>query len=115
MSFPFQKGFIPGSEGCFKHNFMLDATLEDARRNGNEVAVAWLDLEDAFGSIPHHHISRTLQEIEESVPTTWKQSCTILIHKGGNEEEMENWRPIALQPTIGKLFSGIIADRIYCY
>ncbi|KAG8239345.1 hypothetical protein J437_LFUL019126 [Ladona fulva] len=63
MSFPFQKGFIPGSEGCFEQNFMIDATLEEARRNGNEVAVAWLDLEDAFGSIPHHHISRTLQEM----------------------------------------------------
>ncbi|KAG8235792.1 hypothetical protein J437_LFUL016125 [Ladona fulva] len=50
LSFPAQKGYIPGAEGCFEHNFVLGAALEDARRNGKEIAIAWLDLADAFGT-----------------------------------------------------------------
>ncbi|KAG8227904.1 hypothetical protein J437_LFUL019369 [Ladona fulva] len=64
LSFPFQKGFIPGTEGCFEHNFLLGTAMDDARRNGKEIAIAWLDLADAFGSVPHKHIIRTLQDME---------------------------------------------------
>ncbi|KAG8225601.1 hypothetical protein J437_LFUL004169 [Ladona fulva] len=64
ISLPYQKGFIPGTEGCFEHNFVLNSALEDARRNSKEIAIAWLDLADAFGSIPHAHITRVLAEME---------------------------------------------------
>ncbi|KAG8235789.1 hypothetical protein J437_LFUL016121 [Ladona fulva] len=63
LSFPLQKGFIPGTEGCFEHNFALNCALEDARRNSKEIVIAWLDLADAFGSVPHAHIVRTLLEM----------------------------------------------------
>ncbi|KAG8225596.1 hypothetical protein J437_LFUL004164 [Ladona fulva] len=65
---PLQKGFIPGTEGCFEHNFALNCALEDARRNSKEIVIAWLDLADAFGSIPHAHIVRTL--VEMAMPNT---------------------------------------------
>ncbi|KAG8239753.1 hypothetical protein J437_LFUL019242 [Ladona fulva] len=68
ISSPFQKGFIPGTEGCFEHKFVLNSALEDASRNSKELAIAWLDFADAFGSISHAHITRTL--IDMAMPNT---------------------------------------------
>ncbi|CAM4609254.1 unnamed protein product, partial [Caretta caretta] len=56
-----QKGFM-SCEGCYEHNFVLQTTIETARKARRQCTVAWLDLANAFGSMPHHHIFATLQE-----------------------------------------------------
>ncbi|CAM5123097.1 unnamed protein product [Natator depressus] len=56
-----QKGFM-SCEGCYEHNFVLQTTIKMARRAWRQCTVAWLDLANAFGSMPHHHIFATLQE-----------------------------------------------------
>ncbi|XP_071447486.1 uncharacterized protein [Hetaerina americana] len=63
LSFPYQKGFVPATEGCFEHNFIAQAAIDTAKGKGTEIALAWLDLADAFGSIPHPHIIRVLAEM----------------------------------------------------
>lgn len=40
---------------------MLQAVIDDTRRNGKEMWISWLDLSNAFGSIPHSHIKGTLE------------------------------------------------------
>ena len=51
-------------------------------------------------------------------PTQWRAYVTILIYKRPKEPNTaeaanpKNWRPIALLPTISKVFTGIIADRL---
>ena len=51
-------------------------------------------------------------------PTAWREYVTTLIFKKPREYTAQeaanpkNWRPIALLPTISKLLSGIIADRL---
>ncbi|CAM5173819.1 unnamed protein product [Natator depressus] len=49
-------------EGCYEHNFVLQTTIETAGRARRQCMVAWLDLANAFGSMPHHHTFATLQE-----------------------------------------------------
>ena len=51
-----QKGFLP-HEGCLEHSFVLHRVLESVRACKVEVVVAWLDLADAFCSVPHAVIS----------------------------------------------------------
>ncbi|CAM5170215.1 unnamed protein product [Eretmochelys imbricata] len=46
-------------EGCYEHNFLLQTATQAARR---QRTIAWLDLTNAFGSIPHHHIFAALGE-----------------------------------------------------
>lgn len=57
---PSQKGFLQ-YEGCYEHNFVLQEILQDARLRKREVVVAWLDLTNAFGSVPHASIHEALR------------------------------------------------------
>ena len=57
---PSQKGFLP-YEGCLEHGFALKSILQDSRRRKREVSVAWLDLKDAFGSVPHPVLLESLR------------------------------------------------------
>lgn len=54
-----QKGFLR-DEGCLEHNFVLQEILTDARRTRRQAVVAWLDLSNAFGSVPHASIRGAL-------------------------------------------------------
>ena len=57
-----QKSARP-SEGCYEHTFLLKSIIRDSRVNKRSICVAWLDLRNAFGSIPHNAIKITLQHI----------------------------------------------------
>ncbi|XP_023211510.1 uncharacterized protein LOC111614368 [Centruroides sculpturatus] len=87
-----QKGFLQ-HEGCLDHNFLLQSTIQDARRKRRSCHIAWLDIRNAFGSVPHGTIVQCLQWCglhEESVDiiTRLLQNCTTKIraHNGYTNE-----------------------------
>ena len=47
-----------------------------------------------------------------SRPSQWKTSHTALIYKKGDPSDPANWRPIALQCTIYKIFAATLACRL---
>lgn len=49
---PAQKGFTP-HDGVFEHNFVLQTSIHKAKASKKNLYVAWLDVSNAFGSIPH--------------------------------------------------------------
>lgn len=50
--------------------------------------------------------------INKKIPIAWKTSTTTLIYKQGDWEDPGNWRPIALQPTIYKIYDTILASHL---
>ena len=56
-----QKGGIPGFSGCVEHTSALTHLLHEARINHKNLTVVWLDLANAYGSIPHQLIKVALQ------------------------------------------------------
>ena len=58
----YQKGFRQG-EGCYEHKFILQSIVKDPRNNGKKLFIAWLDLQNAFGSVPHEAIHATLSHM----------------------------------------------------
>lgn len=62
MLSPEQKSARP-CEGCFEHTFLLSAAIKDVKRNQKSVSIAWLDLRNAFGSIPHSAVYTILASI----------------------------------------------------
>ena len=51
---------------------------------------------------------------DERVPEKWNESRVILLHKGGHKskKELKNYRPIALNDTIGKIFCMCVNERV---
>lgn len=60
------------------------------------------------------HLTELFNLIIETgeTPAQWSESDIILIYKKGDPNDIGNYRPISLLPTIYKLFSSIINKRI---
>ena len=64
-----QKGSIRGMAGCWEHTSMVWAAIKDARKNRTSLALLWLDLANAYGSVPHQLIKVALKRYH--VPEVW--------------------------------------------
>lgn len=49
------------------------------------------------------------------VPTAWRTSRTILIHKEGDRENPVNWRPLTISSSLMRLFHRILASKIRAF
>jgi len=56
-----QKGFVEKIAGCIEHTEALTEILHDAKKTGNPIATTWLDLQNAYGSVPHNLIQFALE------------------------------------------------------
>ncbi|GFQ89968.1 retrovirus-related Pol polyprotein from type-1 retrotransposable element R2 [Trichonephila clavata] len=85
---PAQKGFSP-FDGVIEHNFLLSEHLETARRDKCERFVAWLDIANAFGSIPHGVILSALrncgvdQDFARLVQNIYTEAATQVLTNDG--------------------------------
>ena len=61
---PEQKGFLPGVRGIQEHTHLLQSAIEEAKKDKSNLTICWLDLSNAFGSLPH----ATLSELFSSLP-----------------------------------------------
>lgn len=57
-----QKGGVPGVSGCIEHTSVLTQIIREAREGKGELAVIWLDLANAYGSMPHKLVQLTLEK-----------------------------------------------------
>lgn len=55
-----QKAGVPGFPGCIEHSAMIWEQIQSAKRNKSDLRVVWLDLANAYGSVPHQLISYAL-------------------------------------------------------
>ena len=56
-----QKAFLPTVPGCTEHHLKLSSILAEAHSNHKSVAVCWLDLANAYGSVHHPLIDFSLR------------------------------------------------------
>ena len=61
-----QKGSIRDTPGCWEHTAMMWSALKDSKLRKKSLAVLWLDLANAYGSVPHQLIIFALRRY--SVP-----------------------------------------------
>jgi len=56
-----QKGGVPGVSGCVEHTSVLTQVIRGAKEGKGDPAVIWLDLANAYGSMPHKLVQLTLE------------------------------------------------------
>ena len=64
-----QKGSIRGVAGCWEHTSMIWNAIKDARCNQKSLSILWLDLANAYGTVPHKLIEFALRRY--GVPQEW--------------------------------------------
>ena len=69
VSAAIQKGSMRRVAGCWEHTAMMWSALKDARKAKESLAVLWLDLANAYGSVPHKLIVFALRRYQ--VPEDW--------------------------------------------
>lgn len=55
-----QKGGIAGVPGCLEHTGVVTQLIREARDHKGDLTVLWLDLANAYGSIPHKLVQTTM-------------------------------------------------------
>ena len=56
-----QKGGVAEMPGCIEHTCVVSKLIREARENNGNLAVLWLDLTNAYGSIPHKVVEETFR------------------------------------------------------
>ena len=56
-----QKAGVPGFPGCVEHSAMIWEQIQTGKRSKEDLHVVWLDLANAFGSVPHQLITYTIE------------------------------------------------------
>lgn len=50
-----------------------------------------------------------------SFPSVLKQSYVVPIFKSGSKHDVRNYRPIAIQPTLAKIYEDLVLHSLYLY
>ena len=61
-----QKGGVPGVSGCLEHTALLSQLIQEAKAEKKNLVVTWLDISNAYGSIPHKLIRKALESAHVS-------------------------------------------------
>ena len=56
-----QKGGVPAISGCIEHTSILSQLIREAKAEKKDLVVTWLDIANAYGSIPHSLIQIALR------------------------------------------------------
>ena len=56
-----QKGGLPEISGCLEHTSVLSQLIREAKTEKKDLVITWLDIANAYGSIPHNLIQTALK------------------------------------------------------
>ncbi|GBO08912.1 Retrovirus-related Pol polyprotein from type-1 retrotransposable element R2 [Araneus ventricosus] len=112
-----QKGFTP-HDGVIEHNYVLKNFLDSARKNHTDACIAWLDVTNAFGSIPHEAIFEMLTRSGAGLPFTdlirdiYANSSTKILSDGGLSRDIPVQSGVKQGCPISGLLFNLCIDPI---
>ena len=51
----------------------------------------------------------------EKVPKLWKEANITPLHKKGNKDDVNNYKPVSLLSCVGKILDRIVFKKLYNY
>ncbi|KAI8507130.1 hypothetical protein Bbelb_155690 [Branchiostoma belcheri] len=74
-----QKGGVPGCSGCIEHTSILSQLIQEAKAGKKVLAIVWLDLQNAYGSVPHQLIKVALEKYYVPEPFQHTKGSIVFI------------------------------------
>ncbi|GBO09521.1 Retrovirus-related Pol polyprotein from type-1 retrotransposable element R2 [Araneus ventricosus] len=108
---PCQKGFTP-FDGVVEHNYVLQRSIELARKRKKDLCIAFLDISNAFGSLPHSTIIDALNACAvgpafvDIIKDIYSGATTKVLSESGATDSI----PILSGVKQGCPISGILFD-----
>ena len=88
-----QKDFMKVTPGCIEHQSKLAAILAEARKTDTSLAVCWLDLENAYGSVHHSLIQFSIQHYHAPAQFWQHPPVTLLRIPWYNQQQQQLIHP----------------------
>ena len=105
-----QKAGIPGFPGCLEHAQMIWNSLMTAKREKKELHVVWLDLANAYGSVPHNCIKFALKffHIPEKVADILMQYFGNVFMRFTTTDYTTGWQALEVGIMMGCVVSPLL-------
>ena len=105
-----QKGFLPGVNGVAEHTQLLQSAIEHSKERNRCLVITWLDLRNAFGSIPHGY----LQQMFESLPIPGHlRKIMLAIYANNVMSFIVNDEVIEVRPTAGVRQGDALSTTVF--
>ena len=95
---PEQKGFLPGVHGIQEHTMLLQSAIEEAKLRKRVLTICWLDLANAFGSLPHDFLNQLFDSLP--VPPVLREILTD-IYRENIFQFVVGQELVTIKPTTG--------------
>ena len=107
-------------EGCYEHTFLPKSPVADARHWKQKLFLAWLDIRDAFGGVPHNTIRATLCHI--SVPgdlvtlitNAYRGATTVVCTPQGTTEPIPVEAGVKQSSPLSPILFNLSIELILC-
>ena len=101
---------MPGFSGCVEHTSVLSQIIREAKVNQDDLTVVWLDLDNAYGSIPHKLIEAALKqyhvpEIAANLVRDYYRKVEVRFTVG---EKMTRWQQVEKGIVTGCTISVVL-------
>ena len=105
-----QKGGIPGMPGCLEHATLIWDAIQKARTEKRDIDVVWLDLANAYGSVPHDMIQLALEmyHIPENIRTMLRKYFQGFSMRFSTKEYTTDWIDLEVGIAMGCAISPIL-------
>lgn len=107
-----QKGGIPGVSGCIEHTSVLTQLIKESVKNKGDLTVIWLDLANAYGTLPHKLIELTLTKY--FIPPVFREMIMDYYSRFHIRFTTENFTTDLQQLEIGIITGCTLSVILFC-
>ncbi|XP_052271949.1 uncharacterized protein LOC127872660 [Dreissena polymorpha] len=105
-----QKGGVPGFSGCIEHTSAITHLISEAKKGRKDLTVVWLDLANAYGSIPHQLIYTALRHYHvdghiQKIITSYLDGIKLQFTVG---DQLTRWQRLEKEIVTGCIVSVVL-------
>ena len=104
-----QKAGVPGIPGCIEHAFTIWDAIQEAKKTNGNLNVVWLDLANAYGSVPHVLLMKAMEffHIPEEVQAIMRQYYDCFQMRFSTDDFTSEWHRLEVGIAAGCTISVI--------